>query len=152
MAVTTLRGIDAVRSALGTHLGYSDWLEITQDRVDVFADATGDHQWIHVNVDKAKNGPFGAPIAHGYLTMSLSNMFLPQIVEVTDVSMGINYGTDSVRFPAPVVVGTRIRAGAELIAVTDITNGVQTTIRITIETDGGTKPNCVIDSLSRWMS
>jgi acyl dehydratase len=141
-----------VRSALGTHLGYSDWLEITQDRVDVFADATGDHQWIHVNVDKAKNGPFGAPIAHGYLTMSLSNMFLPQIVEVTDVSMGINYGTDSVRFPAPVVVGTRIRAGAELIAVTDITNGVQTTIRITIETDGGKKPNCVIDSLSRWMS
>ena len=152
MAVTTLRGIDAVRSALGTHLGYSDWLEITQDRVDVFADATGDHQWIHVNVDKAKNGPFGAPIAHGYLTMSLSNMFLPQIVEVTDVSMGINYGTDSVRFPAPVVVGSRIRAGAELIAVTDITNGVQTTIRITIETDGGKKPNCVIDSLSRWMS
>jgi acyl dehydratase len=152
MAVTTLRGIDAVRSALGTHLGYSDWLEITQDRVDVFADATGDHQWIHVNVDKAKNGPFGAPIAHGYLTMSLSNMFLPQIVEVTDVSMGINYGTDSVRFPAPVVVGTRIRAGAELIAVTDIANGVQTTIRITIETDGGKKPNCVIDSLSRWMS
>ena len=152
MAVTTLRGIDAVRSALGTHLGYSDWLEITQDRVDVFADATGDHQWIHVNVDKAKNGPFGAPIAHGYLTMSLSNMFLPQIVEVTDVSMGINYGTDSVRFPAPVVVGTRIRAGAELIAVTDITDGVQTTIRITIETDGGKKPNCVIDSLSRWMS
>ncbi len=152
MAVTTLRGIDAVRSALGTHLGYSDWLEITQDRVDVFADATGDHQWIHVNVDKAKNGPFGAPIAHGYLTMSLSNMFLPQIVEVTDVTMGINYGTDSVRFPAPVVVGTRIRAGAELIAVTDITNGVQTTIRITIETDGGKKPNCVIDSLSRWMS
>ena len=152
MAVTTLRGIDAVRSALGTHLGYSDWLEITQDRVDVFADATGDHQWIHVNVDKAKNGPFGAPIAHGYLTMSLSNMFLPQIVEVTDVSMGINYGTDSVRFPAPVVVGTRIRAGAELFAVTDITNGVQTTIRITIETDGGKKPNCVIDSLSRWMS
>lgn len=152
MAVTTLRGIDAVRSALGTHLGYSDWLEITQDRVDVFADATGDHQWIHVNVDKAKNGLFGAPIAHGYLTMSLSNMFLPQIVEVTDVSMGINYGTDSVRFPAPVVVGTRIRAGAELIAVTDITNGVQTTIRITIETDGGKKPNCVIDSLSRWMS
>jgi len=152
MAVTTLRGIDAVRSALGTHLGYSDWLEITQDRVDVFADATGDHQWIHVDVDKARNGPFGAPIAHGYLTMSLSNMFLPQIVEVTDVSMGINYGTDSVRFPAPVVVGTRIRAGAELIAVTDITNGVQTTIRITIETDGGKKPNCVIDSLSRWMS
>jgi len=152
MAVTTLRGIDAVRSALGTHLGYSDWLEITQDRVDVFADATGDHQWIHVDVDKARNGPFRAPIAHGYLTMSLSNMFLPQIVEVTDVSMGINYGTDSVRFPAPVVVGTRIRAGAELIAVTDITNGVQTTIRITIETDGGKKPNCVIDSLSRWMS
>ncbi|MSO59973.1 MAG: MaoC family dehydratase [Ilumatobacteraceae bacterium] len=151
MAVTTLRGIDAVRSALGTHLGYSDWLEITQDRVDIFADATGDHQWIHVDIDKAKNGPFGAPIAHGYLTLSLSNMFLPQIVEVLDVSMGINYGADSVRFPAPVVVGTRIRAGAELIAVTDITNGVQTTIRITIETDGGAKPNCVIDSLSRWM-
>ncbi len=151
MAVTTLRGIDAVRVALGTHLGYSDWLEITQDRVDVFADATGDHQWIHVDVDRARNGPFGAPIAHGYLTLSLSNMFLPQIIEVLDVSMGINYGADLVRFPAPVVVGSRIRAGAELIEVTDIKNGIQTTIRITVETEGGTKPNCVIDSLSRWM-
>ena len=102
---TILDGADAVRAAVGTHLGYSDWLEIDQERINTFADATGDHQWIHVDVERAKAGPFGAPIAHGYLTLSLSNLFLPQIVEVRGFNMGVNYGVDKVRFPSPVTVG-----------------------------------------------
>jgi len=119
MATTVLDGLDAVRAAAGKHLGYSDWLEITQDRVDRFADATGDHQWIHVDPERARaESPFGGPIAHGYLTVSLSNLFLPQVVEVRGVSMGVNYGTDKVRFPAPVPVGSRVRGGAELVEVT----------------------------------
>ena len=156
MAVTTLDGQAAVEAAVGSHLGHSDWLEITQDRVNTFADATGDHQWIHVDPVRAAAGPFGGPIAHGYLTLSLSNLFLPQIVEVTGFSMGVNYGTDTVRFPAPVPVGASVRAGAELVEVTPVNGGIQTRIRIAIEVrsaDGtvGTKPACVIDSLSRWL-
>ncbi len=150
-AVTVLDGIDAVRAAVGTHLGHRDWLEITQDRIDRFAAATGDHQWIHVDVERAIAGPFGAPIAHGYLTLSLSNFFLPQIVEVRGVSAGVNYGTGRIRFPAPVRVGSRIRAGAELTEVSEIAGGVQTTIVITIEIERGDKPACVIESLSRWL-
>jgi acyl dehydratase len=148
---TILDGEDAVRAALGTHLGYSDWLEIDQDRINLFADATGDHQWIHVDVERAKDGPFGAPIAHGYLTLSLSNLFLPQIVEVRGFGMGINYGVDKVRFPAPVTVGSRIRGGGELVEVSDVKGGIQTLVRITVEIEGGDKPACVIDSLSRWL-
>ena len=116
MAQTVLSGIDEVKAAVGRHLGTSDWLEITQDRIDQFADATGDHQWIHVDPERAADGPFGATIAHGYLTLSLSNALLPEIVEVQGVSMGVNYGVGKVRFPAPVPVGSRIRATAELVA------------------------------------
>ena len=151
MAATTLDGPDAVRAAVGTHLGYSEWLHVDQDRVNLFADATGDHQWIHVDVERAKNGPFGAPIAHGYLTLSLSNLFLPQIVEVVGFSTGINYGVDKVRFPSPVKVGDRVRAGAQLTEVSEVTNGLQTKIVITIEVDGSNKPACIIESLSRWL-
>lgn len=151
MAITTLNGIDEVRGAKGRHLGYSEWMTMEQERINQFADATGDRQWIHIDVERAKSGPFGAPIAHGYLTLSLSNYFLPQIIEVQGFSMGVNYGVDKVRFPSPVKVGTRVRAGAELIDVSDINGGVQTLIRITVETEGSDKPNCVIDSLSRWM-
>jgi acyl dehydratase len=151
MAVTTLNGQTEVEAAVGTHLGHSDWLEITQERVNLFADATGDHQWIHVDPERAAAGPFGVAIAHGYLTLALSNMFLPQIVEVTGFSMGVNYGTDTIRFPAPVPVGSRVRAGAELTEVTPVSGGIQTRIRITIEVDGSSKPSCVIDSLSRWI-
>ncbi len=150
MAQTVLEGIDGLRAAVGRHLGYSDWLEITQDRIDTFADATGDHQWIHVDPDRAAAGPFGATIAHGYLTMALSNYFLPRIVEVTGVSMGVNYGVDKVRFPAPVRVGTKVRAGAELVAVEEVSGGVQTKMLITIEVEGSDKPACVIEALSRW--
>lgn len=151
MASTTLDGPDAVRAHVGRHLGYSEWMTVDQDRVNLFADATGDHQWIHVDVQRAESGPFGAPIAHGYLTLSLSNLFLPQIVEVVGFSTGVNYGVDKVRFPSPVKVGDRIRAGAELTEVTDVTNGLQTKIVITIEVDGSPKPACIIESLSRWL-
>ena len=151
MAATTLNGPDDVRANVGKHLGYSEWITVDQDRVNLFADATGDHQWIHVDVERAASGPFGAPIAHGYLTLSLSNYFLPQIVEVQGFSAGVNYGVDKVRFPSPVKVGSRVRAGAELAAVSDVTGGLQTTIVITVEVEGSTKPACVIDSLSRWL-
>ena len=151
MSVTTLNGPDDVRSRLGSHLGYSEWITIDQDRVNLFADATGDHQWIHVDVERAASGPFGAPIAHGYLTLSLSNYFLPQIVEVQGFSAGVNYGVDKVRFPSPVKVGSRVRAGAELTAVSEVAGGLQTTIVITVEVEGSSKPACVIESLSRWL-
>jgi len=151
MAATTLDGPDAVRAHVGRHLGYSEWLLVDQDRVNLFADATGDHQWIHVDVERAKTGPFGAPIAHGYLTLSLSNLFLPQIVEVVGFSTGVNYGVDKVRFPSPVKVGDRVRAGAQLTEVSDVTNGLQTKIVITIEVEGSSKPACIIESLSRWL-
>ena len=151
MAATVLNGPDDVRAHLGRHLGYSEWITVEQDRVNLFADATGDHQWIHVDVDRASSGPFGAPIAHGYLTLSLSNYFLPQIVEVQGFSAGVNYGVDKVRFPSPVKVGSRVRAGAELTAVSEVTGGLQTTIVISIEVEGGNEPACVIESLSRWL-
>ncbi len=152
MAQTVFEDLDAVQAAVGRHLGYSDWLEITQERIDLFAEATGDHQWIHVDPERAKDGPFGTTIAHGYLTLSLSNLFLPQIVEVRGVSMGVNYGADKVRFPAPVPVGSRVRGGAELAAVTEIPGGVQTTMVVTVEIEGGTKPACVIESISRFLA
>lgn len=147
-----INGPDDLRRRLGTHLGYSDWLEVDQERVNLFAEATGDHQWIHVDPLRASSGPFGAPIAHGYLTLSLSNYFLPQIVEVRGFDAGVNYGLDKVRFPSPVKVGQRIRGGAELVNIDDVTGGVQTTIRITIECEGASKPACVIESLSRWLN
>ena len=148
---TTIDGIEGLRGALNTHLGYSDWVVIDQERIDTFAEATGDHQWIHVDPEKAASGPFGATIAHGYLTLSLTNMLLPQIVDVQGFAMGINYGTEKVRFPSPVLVGSRVRAGAELVAVDDVAGGVQTTMRVTVEIENGTKPGCVVESLSRFL-
>ena len=152
MAQTVFEGLDEVRAAVGRELGTSDWLEITQERVNQFADATGDHQWIHVDPVRAAAGPFGGPIAHGYLTLSLSNALLPDIVEVRGISMGVNYGVGKVRFPAPVPVGSRIRASATLAAVDDVAGGVQTTMVITVEIEGGTKPACVIESISRYLT
>jgi acyl dehydratase len=151
MAPTVLDGLDQVKAAVGRDLGTSGWLEVTQSRVDQFAEATGDHQWIHVDPARAAAGPFGGTIAHGYLTLSLSNAFLPEIVDVRGVSMGVNYGVGKVRFPAPVLVGSRIRAQATLTDVVDVTGGVQTTILITVEIEGGTKPACVIESISRFL-
>jgi acyl dehydratase len=138
--------------AVGTHLGYSDWLEITQDRVNRFADATGDHQWIHVDPERAKSGPFGGTIAHGYLTMSLVNLFLPQIMEVRGIAMGVNYGADKLRFPAPVKVGARVRGGGELLKVEEVKGGaVQATVRVTVEIEGGDRPGCVVETISRYV-
>ncbi len=152
MAQTIFDGTAAVREAIGQHLGYSDWLEVDQDRVNRFADATGDHQWIHVDVERAtRESPFGGPIAHGYLTLSLVNYFLPQIVDVIGISLGINYGLNKVRFPGPVPVGSRLRGGAQLIDAVDIEGGVQATVVVTVERDGADRPVCVAEILSRYM-
>jgi acyl dehydratase len=140
-----------LQAAVGQELGFSDWVEITQERVNTFADATGDHQWIHVDPERAKDGPFGAPIAHGYLTLSLISMMLPQVITVNNVAMGVNCGTDKVRFLAPVKVGSRVRAGGELVKADETRDGaVQATIRVTIEIEGSDKPACVADTISRF--
>ena len=142
---------DELESAVGEHLGHSDWLEITQERIDTFADATGDHQWIHVDPERAREGPFGTTIAHGYLTQSLVNHFLPQIIDVRGIRMGINYGANRLRFPAPVPVGSRVRGGAELLEVERTRDGaVQATIRVSVEIEGSERPGCVIDTISRY--
>ena len=138
-------------AAIGTSLGHSKWLRITQERINLFADATGDHQWIHVDPERAKAGPFGACIAHGYLTQSLVNHFLPEILEVRGIAMGVNYGADRLRFPAPVPVGARIRGSGELLAVeTTKDGGIQAVVRVTVEIEGGDRPGCVIDTISRY--
>jgi acyl dehydratase len=140
-----------LKAAVGRPLGKSEWLEITQDRIDRFAEATGDHQWIHVDPARAAQGPFGRTIAHGYLTQSLVNFFLPQIVVVKGISMGINYGADRLRFPAPVPVGSRVRGSAELIEAEEQKDGsVQAKIRVTVEIEGSERPGCVIDTISRY--
>jgi len=140
----------ALLDSVGQHLGYSEWLEIDQQRIDLFADATGDHQWIHVDPEKAAEGPFGKTIAHGYLTLSLANLFLPEIMQVDNVSMGVNYGCDKVRFPSAVPVGSRVRGGGEIISAEEMKGGVQVVVRITIEIEGGDRPACVIDTISRF--
>jgi acyl dehydratase len=138
--------------AVGRELGASEWLTIDQTRVNQFADATGDHQWIHVDPERAKSGPFGATIAHGYLTLSLVNLFLPQLLEVRGTSMGVNYGCDRVRFPAPVRVGSRVRGVGELVAAEEVKGGaVQATVRVSVEIEGGERPACVVDTISRFV-
>jgi acyl dehydratase len=141
---------EAILAAVGSKLGSSDWLTVTQERVQLFADATDDHQWIHVDPVRAKDGPFGSCIAHGYLTLSLVSRFLPQIVEVR-MKMGVNYGSDKVRFPNAVKVGARIRGTGELIAAEKTKDGgYQATVRITIEIEGESRPACVADTISRY--
>jgi len=153
MAQTTFDGIDAVRAAVGTHLGHSEWTTVTQEQVQTFADATGDQQWIHVDVERATaESPFGGPIAHGYLTLALTNLFLPQVVEVRGISLGVNRGTGKIRFPAPVPVGSRLRAGVELASVDDVAGGIDTMMVITVEREGADKPVCVVESLSRYLA
>ncbi|MGY1748771.1 MaoC family dehydratase [Modestobacter sp. SYSU DS0511] len=140
----TVDGIEGVKSLAGKDLGTSDWVEITQEMVNTFADATGDHQWIHVDPERAKKeSPFGGPIAHGYLTLSLTPQFLPQLMNITGFSMGVNYGTEKVRFPSPVPVGSKLRARAVVDQVTDVPGGVQMQTTLTFEVEGGTKPACV---------
>jgi acyl dehydratase len=141
---------DALRAAVGERLGHTDWLEVDQQRIDLFAEATGDHQWIHVDPERAAAGPFGTTIAHGYLTLSLLPLFGPQLIGVEDVRMGVNYGTNKVRFPAPVPVGSRLRATATITAADPVPDGVQVTLAFTVEREGGTKPVCVAESVSRY--
>ncbi len=147
---TTVQGIDGLKELVGQHLGYSDYIEVTQDQVNLFADATGDQQWIHVDPERAKAGPFGGPIAHGYLTLSLAPSLLPQILVVTGISMGVNYGCEKVRFPSPVPVGSKLRAGAELKAVDDVAGGAQVTMDVTFEVEGAPKPSCVATVVYRY--
>ncbi|QDY76033.1 MaoC family dehydratase [Streptomyces qinzhouensis] len=139
-----------LRAGVGEPLGRSDWLEIDQQRIDLFADATGDHQWIHVDPARAADGPFGTTIAHGYLTLSLLPLLVPQVLRVEGMKMGLNYGTDKVRFPAPVPVGSRLRAAVTLTRVAEAGDGVQVTALVTVEREGGEKPVCVAESVSRY--
>lgn len=149
---TVINGIAGLKELVGTHLGYSDYLEITQERVNTFADATGDHQWIHVDPERAKaESPFGGPIAHGYLTLSLGPALAPQIMRVEGVKMGVNYGCAKVRFPSPVPVGAKLRLGAELTAVEDLpNNGAQVYMTFTFEVEGASKPSCVSEIIFRY--
>jgi acyl dehydratase len=142
---------EAILGAVGTRLGPGPWTAITQQRIDQFADATDDHQWIHVDPVRAKAGPFGATIAHGYLTLSLMAKFLPELVEIRGLKMGVNYGTDKVRFPSAVKAGARIRAAGEVVAAERTKDGgVQAVIRVTVEIEGESKPACVADTISRY--
>jgi len=147
---TIIEGIDGLKAKKGEHLGYSDWLEITQERVNEFAEATGDHQWIHVDPERAKAGPFGGPIAHGYLTISLAPMLLPQVMRVEGIQMGVNYGINKLRFPSPVPVGSKLRVGAALADVEDISGGAQVTLDLTFEVEGKDKPSCVAQAVYRY--
>lgn len=147
----TFDTLDSILAAAGTKLGPGEWMTMTQERIDKFAEATDDHQWIHVDPVKAKAGPFGATIAHGYLTLSLCAKFLPELLEVRGMKMGVNYGTDKVRFVNAVKAGARIRASGEIVAAERTKDGgVQATIRVTVEIDGAAKPACVADTISRW--
>ncbi|NIH84057.1 MaoC family dehydratase [Amycolatopsis granulosa] len=144
-------GLDELTRAVGETLGTSEWHTVTQEQVNTFADATGDHQWIHVDVEKAKQGPFGAPIAHGFLTLSMLSMLAQSAYRVDNLTMGINYGLNKVRFPQPVKVGAKIRGVAELVEVTDVPGGKQAVTRWTIEIDGETKPACVAEWVTRHL-
>jgi acyl dehydratase len=149
MSARTINGVDEMKALVGEHLGYSPYVEITQEQVNLFADATGDHQWIHIDVERAKAGPFRGPIAHGYLTLSLGPSLYSQIVEISGFSMGVNYGTNKVRFPSPVPVGSRLRLGARLLSVDDIAGGVQASVEFTFEVEGASKPSCVAEVVFR---
>ncbi|MET9560407.1 MaoC family dehydratase [Streptomyces tauricus] len=146
----TVNGVDELRKLAGGDLGTSEWIEVTQERINTFADATGDHQWIHVDAEKAAEGPFGAPIAHGYLTLSLFIPLFTELLDVQGVTTKVNYGLNKVRFPAPVRAGSRIRLTASLTAVEDVPGGVQITVNGTIEIEGEQKPAAVLQSLSRF--
>jgi len=146
----TIQGIEGLKERVGTHLGYSEWHQVTQEQVNTFAEATGDFQWIHVDVERAKQGPFGGPIAHGYLTLSLGPLLIPQIVKVEGIAMAVNYGLNKVRFPAPVPVGSKLRLGATLTNVEDIPGGVQVTMGMVYELDGADKPVCVAEIVFRY--
>ena len=142
--------LDELKSLVGQEIAVSDWVQISQERVNQFAEATGDYQWIHLDVERCKReSPFGGPIAHGFLTLSLLPMLMQNSVRMTDVRMGVNYGLNKVRFPAPVPVGSKVRSRTTVLSVEDIEGGAQVTWQVTIEREGGDKPVCVAESISR---
>jgi acyl dehydratase len=145
----TIDGLDELKAAEGETLGTSGWRQVTQDAVDAFADVTGDHQWIHVDTERARDTPFGGTIAHGYLTLSLAPALTAQVVAFEGFEFALNYGLDRVRFPSPMPVGGRVRATVRLAAVDDIPGGAQIRLEITFEREGGEKPVCVAQSLAR---
>ena len=149
MTARVITGVAGLKAAVGEHLGYSEYIEIIQERVNQFAEATGDFQWIHVDVERAKSGPFGGPIAHGYLTLSLGPMLYPTVVRIEGFSMGVNYGANKVRFPSPVPVGSKVRLGVKVLEVEEIANGVQMTMEFTFECEGSSKPSCVAEIIFR---
>ena len=150
MAARIINGSAELKALIGEHLGYSEWLDISQERVNQFAEATGDFQWIHIDVERAKKeSPFGGPIAHGYLTLSLGPVLMPQVVQTTGFKMGVNYGANKVRFMSPVPVGARLRLGVTLLAVDDIAGVVQTTYAFSFECEGAPKPSCVAEVIFR---
>ena len=150
MAQTAVDGVEGVQGQLGQHLGHSEWVTITQEQVNLFAEATGDHQWIHVDPERAKReSPYGGPIAHGYLTLSLLPMLVPQIIDAQGFRMGVNYGAEKIRFPSSVPVGSRVRAAASLDDATTFEGGVQMNLGITIEVEGQEKPAMVASILFR---
>ncbi len=148
---THVEGIEGLQGVVGDHLGYSDWVTISQEMVNTFAEATGDHQWIHIDVERAKaESPFGGPIGHGYLTLSLAPRLLPEILTATGFVMGVNYGCEKVRFPSPVPVGAKLRMGATMAEVKEIAGGAQATIDLTFEVEGAEKPSCVAAVVYRY--
>jgi acyl dehydratase len=144
--ITDMAGL---RATVGQHLGYTEWEEMTQGRVNGFADVTDDHQFIHVDPERARATPFGGTVAHGYLTLSLVAPVMQGLLKVTDAAMGVNYGLDRVRFPAPLPVGGRWRGGAEIVEVSDVPGGIQAKVLVTIEVEGSPKPACVAEALVR---
>ena len=145
-----ISNLDEFDSLVGTHLGYSDFLEVSQEKINLFADATGDHQWIHVNPERAKDGPFGAPIAHGYLTLSLIPALIGQVFLVENLTFGVNYGCNKVRFAAPVPAGSRLRLGVEIASVEPIEGGKQVVLDATLEVEDASKPSCIAQVVYRY--
>jgi acyl dehydratase len=147
---THVKSMEELNGLVGTHLGYGEYQSVTQEQVNLFADATGDHQWIHVDPERAKAGPFGGPIAHGYLTLSMVPVLLNGVMKVDDVAMGVNYGTNKVRFTSPVPVGAEIRAGATLASVDEVAGGVQVALDVVVEVKDAPKPSCVAQVVFRY--
>ena len=147
---TLFSSADQLLAAQGQDLGRTDWLVLTQQRINLFAEATGDHQWIHVDPERAARGPFGACIAHGYLTLALANLFMPQLMQFDNLAMGVNYGSDRLRFPAAVKVGSRVRGHGEILKVEAMGQALQVVVRISVEIEGSVRPGCVVDTISRY--
>ncbi|HEX4690047.1 MAG TPA: MaoC family dehydratase [Solirubrobacteraceae bacterium] len=145
----TITGLDELKAADGETLGTSSWHEVTQQDIDAFADVTGDHQWIHVDTERAKDTPFGGTIAHGYYTLSLAPRFTEEVMKLEGFAFAVNYGLNKVRFPAPVPVGSKVRMSAKLAGLQDIPGGAQMTLELTFEREGGEKPVCVAETLAR---